>query len=638
MKENVPALNHSRPRWNAVFTAVLAISCAHAAGATTQTASPDIPSHLGKRPSYVPPTAELLKRLSPAVVKVVVKLHGVPLATGSGFFVTHDGLVITSRRLVRNVLGSQPVEVEFITSDKKAVKDYKVASCDAIEGSELCSFKLNFEPRAFFPLVPGSGSEGDPVSVIGHPKGMDFSITRGSIVKSSQKTGPQQMDAPVAGGHLGAPAFDDQGRLLGMISHDNSIMSLRDLPAHLNSDKLPLSAADSRRFAHAELGKTMGKKSNEEFSPALGFAVRGKTVGEMKGFRDVALRFEDKILRVTLPSLFEPCNFQQKGLSYSHTCSAFDESAVFTIRRVSAKGNERLLEKNKKAIFEAKPVDAVADFMHADEWDTYESVLTETERKAFFSQPGPAQCQLTRVLNYKESAFSEAPACRFIVRNDNEPGALSVNVWLLKGPYLYELSMWVNNPWLAEYFANVPTLTVLTARWEKSLESPLQARALASSPETSKPVPVYRIDLPKTVGFMGTKMVEKKPQIDLYGKPLLLERFEEGFVLAVTNQVQQYLPPDFDDVTRRTAAEVARAIGTTLDKSTIETESMTAAGHPARLLTAFGKNKTTTAAAIVSAAVFFDDQTYILTLVSNAKDPGETYREFKALLGGFKLK
>ena len=599
-------------------------------------AGTNAPTPVKKQPSYVPPTAELLKRLAPAVVKIVVKLHGVPLTTGAGFFVSDDGVVITSRRLVRSALGELPMELEFVTTEKKALRDYKVMLCDPIEGSDLCSFKLSFEPKAFFNLIPGNANDGEPVSVIGHPRGMDFSITRGTI---GQKNDRLISDAPANVGNQGGPAFDDNGHLVGIASHDSSFLPAREIISHLNSEKLPLSLIDTRRFAKAQLTKLMQKRTSEEFSPALAFAARGKPLNELKGFRDVALRFDDKILRLTLPTIFAPCLLTQTSqLGVGHTCSALDDAAVLSIRRISAKGHERLLEKNRKKIFESRAVDLVKDYQHSDEWDTYETVLTTQERQQFYSDPGLAQCQSTRTLTDKNAAFSDAGACRFVVRNDSEVGSVSINVWLLKKQHLYEVSIWVNNPVLGDYFSNVPTLAVLTARWEKSLDSPTNIRTMASDRVTVKPVPVYHVELTNKVGFMGTKIVEKKPQIDLYGKPRLLDSFEEGFVIGVTQISHQYLPPDFDEVTRRSATEVSRALSTTIQGGTIETESLTVAGKPARLLTAFGKNKATANAAILSATVFFDEQTYVITQIADSKDPGEAYREFKALLAGFKLK
>jgi hypothetical protein len=605
------------------------LCCEVFAGSTT-------PPAVKKQPSYVPPTAELLKRLGPGVVKVVVKLYGVPLATGAGFFVSEDGVLITSRRLVRDALGELPMDLEFVTTDKKAIKDYKVILCDPIEGSDICSFKLNFEPRTFFNLVPGLANDGEPVSVIGHPRGMDFSITRGTI---AQKNGRLTSDATPNLGNQGGPAFDDNGHLVGISSHENSFLPAREIVGHLNSERLPLTLADTRRFIKSQVTKTFQKRAGEEFSPALAFAARGKSLGDLKGFRDVALRFEDKILRLTLPTVFGPCSRTQTSqLAIEHSCTAFNEAAILTIRRVSAKGHERLVDKNRKKIFESRAVNLVNEYQNSDEWDTFETVLTTQERQQFFSDPGTAQCQRTRTLVDKDAAFSDAVACRFVVRNDNEVGALSVNVWLLKNQHLYEVSMWVRNPLLGEYFSNVPTLGVLTSRWEKSLDSPSQIRSLASDRLVTRPVPVYQVEMPSVLGFMGTKIVEKKPQIDLYGKPRLLESFEDGFVVGVTQIDRQFLPPDFEDVTRRFANDVARAQGTNLQNSTIETESIFVAGRPARLLTAFGKNKATANAVVLSATVFFEQQTYVITQIANRKDPGEAYREFKTLLSAFKLK
>lgn len=595
-----------------------------------------------RRSSYVPTPVEVLKKMQPGIVKVVVKLHGVTIATGAGFFINNDGLAVTSRQLVRGMLMDPPVDVDFFSADKKLIKSVKVVSCDPLQGSDLCSFKLGYEPKIYFSVSPEPLVHGDSVSVIGHPRGGDAAITHGPIAK---KTGGFEVAAPLSPGNQGGPVVDAHGLLLGIATRHSSdqpairdILPAREINAHLNSTNLPLAVKDARKAAQSQTARFLGSRAVDELEPAIAFSLRGKTVSEMKGFKDFVFKFDNKTLLVTLPDLFGSCVFNQRSqLSTTYSCSASD-IAYFSIQRMPGKGHEHLLSRNKQLLYEVRPVDVVEEYIRADAWDTYEAVLSPDERRSFFSAPSPAQCQSTRATGLKGAAFNNVPACRFHVMNDGEPGAYSTNIWLLKDRQLYSISIWTSNFSMADYFSRVPVLAVLSARWGKSIEGAPEARTLASDHIAPKPPPTYAIELPAPLGFMGPKIRTTGSPIDLYGKKVLPGRFADGYVLAVSNQARVYLPPDFDDITKQNLNEVAQALEVKVQKATIELEATKIAGRAARLLTAFGKDKAGKQVVLISAAVFFDDQTFELTEISTEKDPGEAFRNFKNVITAFKRK
>lgn len=595
-----------------------------------------------RRSSYVPTPAEVLKKMQTGIVKVVVKLHGVPVATGAGFFINRDGLAVTSRQLVRGALMDPPMDLEFFSADKKIIKSFKVVNCDPLQGSDLCSFKLGYEPKIYFSVSPESLTSGESISVIGHPRGGDASITTGPVVKKGDGF---EFAAPLSPGNQGGPVLDAHGLLLGIAAKYSSdqpvirgILPAREINTHLNSTNLPIALQDARKAAQRQIARQMASRAADELEPAIGFSVRGKVVSEMKGLKDFVFKFDNKTMLVTLPEAFGGCAFNQRSqISMTYSCAAGD-IAYFSLQRLPGKGHEQLLSRNKQLLYEVRPVDVVEDYIHADAWDTYETVLTSEERRAFFSVPSPAQCQNTRVTGLKNAVFSNAPGCRFNVLNDGEPGAHSTNVWLLKDRQLYAISVWTSNASMAEYYSRVAVLAVLSARWNKSIDAGVDARSLASDQVAPKPPPTYAIELPEPMGFMGPKMRSTGSPIDLYGKKVLAERFADGFVLAVSNQARVYLPPDFDDITKKSLNEVAQALEVKVQKETIELEATKFAGRAARLLTAFGKDKAGKPVIIISAAIFFDDQTFELTAVSNDKDPGEVFREFKNLMTAFKRK
>jgi S1-C subfamily serine protease len=59
-------------------------------------------------------------------------------------------------------------------------------------------------------------SEGENVFVIGHPKGLRFTLSTGIISRMEGTT--IQMSAPVSPGNSGGPVFDDRGNLLAIVT------------------------------------------------------------------------------------------------------------------------------------------------------------------------------------------------------------------------------------------------------------------------------------------------------------------------------------------------------------------------------------------------------------------------------------
>ena len=57
---------------------------------------------------------------------------------------------------------------------------------------------------------------GEAVFAIGHPEGLDFSMSTG-IISQKRRGGLLQISAPVSPGNSGGPVFDEHGLLLGIV-------------------------------------------------------------------------------------------------------------------------------------------------------------------------------------------------------------------------------------------------------------------------------------------------------------------------------------------------------------------------------------------------------------------------------------
>ena len=137
-------------------------------------------------------------------------------ATGSGFFISADGYIVTNNHVVE---GADKITVR--TSDDRSLKATLVGRDPAtdlavvkVEGSNFPF--VNFEDRAK-PRV------GDWVVAVGNPFNLGGTATAGIVsalgranVSGSSYVDYMQIDAPINRGNSGGPTFDMYGRVVGV--------------------------------------------------------------------------------------------------------------------------------------------------------------------------------------------------------------------------------------------------------------------------------------------------------------------------------------------------------------------------------------------------------------------------------------
>ena len=150
---------------------------------------------------------------------------------GSGFVASADGYILTNAHVVtkngrdaanvvvvfREATGSgtgSPIRAEFIGADQNS--DVAVLKIDPEDASSLT------------PLVMGESvdlQEGEPVTAIGNPLGLSFTVTSGIVSAIGRNlTSPNgavipngiQTDAAINSGNSGGPLFDSNGEVIGV--------------------------------------------------------------------------------------------------------------------------------------------------------------------------------------------------------------------------------------------------------------------------------------------------------------------------------------------------------------------------------------------------------------------------------------
>jgi serine protease Do len=138
------------------------------------------------------------------------------LASGSGFFISPDGYIVTNNHVVEN---AKDIKVVLPGRDQRELPA-RVIGRD--EGTDLAVIKVEGKN---FPYVNFENSArprvGDWVIAVGNPFGLGGTATAGIISANGRDIGEKfvdyiQIDAPINRGNSGGPTFDVYGRVIGI--------------------------------------------------------------------------------------------------------------------------------------------------------------------------------------------------------------------------------------------------------------------------------------------------------------------------------------------------------------------------------------------------------------------------------------
>ncbi|MFN0216779.1 MAG: trypsin-like peptidase domain-containing protein [Saprospiraceae bacterium] len=137
-----------------------------------------------------------------------------PYSTGTGFFLRNSGLIVTNHHVVE---GNRAVVIEGARFKKQLARvryidsKYDLAFLDAPQnGSELPEIRLGINKVL---------RERDPVTAIGHPFGLKFSLKSGIVSNTSELMNGipyLHIDAALNPGNSGGPLVDMEGEVVGI--------------------------------------------------------------------------------------------------------------------------------------------------------------------------------------------------------------------------------------------------------------------------------------------------------------------------------------------------------------------------------------------------------------------------------------
>ncbi|HEV2365304.1 MAG TPA: Do family serine endopeptidase [Caulobacteraceae bacterium] len=205
------------------------------------------------------------------------------LSSGSGFFISPDGYIVTNNHVIDNAL-----EIKVVLKDGKELKA-RVVGRD--EGTDLAVLKVD---GTGYPYVDFENTArprvGDWVLAVGNPFGLGNTATAGIVSAYGRDIGETfvdyiQIDAPINRGNSGGPTFDIYGRVIGVNTaifspSGGSVGIGFDIPADVAAG-ITRQLMEGHQIVRGYLGATI-QNLNDEMADAFGLAGRkGAVVAEL---------------------------------------------------------------------------------------------------------------------------------------------------------------------------------------------------------------------------------------------------------------------------------------------------------------------------------------------------------------------
>ena len=137
-------------------------------------------------------------------------------AQGSGFFISSDGLIVTSKHVIDGA-----VRV-IVTMHDGEQREARIVGTDTLTDLALLSIESAGQPRPFVRFAARTVRVGERVVAVGNPFGLGGSVTSGIVSANGRNIGQGgyddylQIDAAINRGNSGGPTFDSNGDVIGV--------------------------------------------------------------------------------------------------------------------------------------------------------------------------------------------------------------------------------------------------------------------------------------------------------------------------------------------------------------------------------------------------------------------------------------
>lgn len=433
----------------------------------------------------------IFKRYKEAVVRIEVLLHGASLGVGSGFFISKTGEIATSLHVVRPWLTHPEAEIRVRTAGGQVLRQVQVGNCGDSRGIDLCLLKVAALPKAILPPSMTAVTPGESIVTIGHPRGLDFSISTGIV--SAIRENPSgwnevQIDAAISPGNSGGPIINSNGQAVGVVyqfERDGQNLNFGITSDELskllsqgedNSRNTYLKIADARR-THLERGRRISKRAIDKLiRPAIQSMNTSTTDTRPSGFKWMRASLDEKSFLMLVPEVLQSCERSDEGAGVAATsCSSNGGDLILTIQRRPRTLEGSMVSYRGRRLVVSRHLSVVDRLESEGQWEKI-----KPHERAFLSRPSPAKCQSFTKSNGQSAVvasdegsnlavrmkgfFEKATAiCRFETENDSEPGAISFSQWIEYGTEFYGINVWTADPSRLSFAQSLADLVLVSA-------------------------------------------------------------------------------------------------------------------------------------------------------------------------------
>jgi hypothetical protein len=423
---------------------------------------------------------EIFKRYRDAVVRLEVFLHGASLGVGSGFLISDAGEIATSLHVVRPLLAHPETTLQLKFANGKSLESIKnaikIGACGDARGTDLCLLKIEREANApafiTLPLATAEASPGESIVAIGHPRGLDFSISTGIISALRTHTSgwkEVQIDAAISPGNSGGPIINRHGHAIGVVyqfERDGQNLNFGILAPEVQTllkAKQPYLNVPSARKAYQDQVRRLARRATDQwitpfvqnFTPTTASQSSAKNMKNMKWMR---ANFADTSFQILMPEIFQNCERMPEAPDASATsCSSANGDTVVTLQKRKRTTTESLTKYRGQRLVAPRPLAIVDQLETMGLWEDL-----RPHRVSFLSRPTAARCSKS---SPAAGGFfkNTSGVCRFETFNDGEPGAASASLWLELGSDLYGVNAWSVEPGRLQFLQGLANLILVSA-------------------------------------------------------------------------------------------------------------------------------------------------------------------------------
>jgi S1-C subfamily serine protease len=162
-------------------------------------------------PSRADSIPQLVAKTKPATVQILaLDENWSQIKSGTGFFVSPDGLIVTNYHVIQGA-----AHLTARTNEGATFQFERVVAQP--QGVDLAILKFSADGVPFLKLGNSTSAvEGQQVIVIGSPEGLQGTVSEGIISAFRENRSMIQITAPISHGSSGSPVLDENGQVIGV--------------------------------------------------------------------------------------------------------------------------------------------------------------------------------------------------------------------------------------------------------------------------------------------------------------------------------------------------------------------------------------------------------------------------------------